>query len=148
MIDEAANDKDGVIAFKKLSFDKTGTYRYTISEVNDQQKDIKYDDSEKTVVITVKDGGNGVLEASLEMCGELVFTNTYQEKDPSDNPSDDSGNNGGNGGNSGTGGNGASTIGGSGTKTGDSSDIALALGLMFIAATTAGILLVRRRLER
>lgn len=148
VIDEAANDKDGVIAFKKLSFDKTGTYRYTISEVNDQQKDIKYDDSEKTVVITVKDGGNGVLEASLEMCGELVFTNTYQEKDPSDNPSDDSGNNGGNGGNSGTGGNGASTIGGSGTKTGDSSDIALALGLMFIAATTAGILLVRRRLER
>ena len=156
VIDEAANDKDGVIAFKALSFDATGTYSYTISEVNDQQKNIKYDDSEKTVTITVKDGGNGVLEASVETSDELVFTNAYEaggSKDPSDNPGDNGGNSG-TGGNNGTGGNGGAgndgtnVNDGSGAKTGDSSDIALALGLMLIAATTTGILLVRRRLER
>ena len=148
VVDEAANDKDGVIAFKELSFDAVGTYHYTISEINDKQKDIKYDDSEKTVVITVKDGGNGTLEASMEISDELVFTNAYEAGGSGGDPSDDPGNNGSGAGTDGNGGTGQSSINGSGAKTGDPTDIALALGLMLIAATTAGILLVRRRLER
>ena len=53
VIDEAKNDKAGAISFKALEFDKAGTYKYTISEVNDKQKEIKYDTSEKAVTITV-----------------------------------------------------------------------------------------------
>lgn len=148
VIDEAKNDENGVIAFKELSFDAVGTYHYTISEVNDRQKNIQYDDSEKTAVITVKDGGNGTLEAPMETSGELVFTNAYDAGGSGGDPSDDPGNNGSGAGTDGNGGNGQSSINGSGAKTGDSADIARALGLMLIAATTAGILLVRRRLER
>ena len=162
VVDEAKNGENGVIEFKKLTFDKVGSYNYTVSEVNDKQENIQYDDSEKTVEITVTDNGSGALEATVKTDEELSFTNVYQAKDPSD----DHGNNGGDNGNNGTAGSGdnngnsnngsAGTGGtdgtninsGSGAKTGDSTDIALALGLMLIAATTTGILLVRRRLER
>lgn len=143
VIDTAKNDGNGVIAFKELKFDEEGTYSYTVSEVNDKQKNITYDTSEKKVVITVKDNGHGELEASIESDGELSFTNTFtgSSQDPS-NPGQP-GNPGGIGGN-GAGG----ILSGSGAKTGDSSDIALALGLMLIAATAGGILLVRRKMEQ
>ena len=146
VIDTAKNDGNGVIAFKELKFDEEGTYSYTVSEVNDKQKNITYDTSEKKVVITVKDNGHGELEASIESDGELSFTNTFagSSQDPS-NPGQP-GNPGISGGGNGTNGAGG-ILSGSGAKTGDSSDIALALGLMLIAATAGGILLVRRKLD-
>ena len=78
VIDEAKNNKAGAISFKALEFDKAGTYKYTISEVNDKQKEIKYDTSEKTVTITVKDSGDGYLQAQVESEKQLIFTNTFE----------------------------------------------------------------------
>lgn len=124
VIDEARNDKTGVISFKSLKFDKAGTYRYTVSEVNDQQKEIKYDSSEKAVSITVKDSTSGYLEAQVESEDQLVFTNAYEAA-------------GGNGG-----------IGGHGTKTGDNFNLLIPILLMLAAAAGGSALFIRRRNHR
>lgn len=118
VIDEAKNDKAGAISFKALEFDKAGTYKYTISEVNDKQKEIKYDTSEKTVTITVKDSGDGYLQAQVESEKQLIFTNTFE------------------------------AAGGSGTKTGDNMNLVLPIMMMLTAAAIGSVLLIRRKYHR
>lgn len=118
VIDEAKNDKAGAISFKALEFDKAGTYKYTISEVNDKQKEIKYDTSEKTVTITVKDSGEGYLQAQVESEKQLIFTNTFE------------------------------AAGGSGTKTGDNMNLVLPIMMMLTAAAIGSVLLIRRKYHR
>ena len=118
VIDEAKNDKAGAIAFKALEFDKAGTYKYTISEVNDKQKEIKYDTSEKAVTITVKDSGDGYLQAQVESEKQLIFTNTFE------------------------------AAGGSGTKTGDNMNLVLPIMMMLTAAAIGSVLLIRRKYHR
>lgn len=118
VIDEAKNDKAGAISFKALEFDKAGTYKYTISEVNDKQKEIKYDTSEKTVTITVKDSGDGYLQAQVESEKQLIFTNTFE------------------------------AAGGSGTKTGDNMNLVLPVMMMLTAAAIGSVLLIRRKYHR
>lgn len=118
VIDEAKNDKAGAISFKALEFDKAGTYKYTISEVNDKQKEIKYDTSEKTVTITVKDSGDGYLQAQVESEKQLIFTNTFE------------------------------AAGGSGTKTGDNMNLVLPIMMMLTTAAIGSVLLIRRKYHR
>lgn len=118
VIDEAKNDKTGAISFKALEFDKAGTYKYTISEVNDKQKEIKYDTSEKAVTITVKDSGDGYLQAQVESEKQLIFTNTFE------------------------------AAGGSGTKTGDNMNLVLPIMMMLTAAAIGSVLLIRRKYHR
>lgn len=118
VIDEAKNDKAGAISFKALEFDKAGTYKYTISEVNDKQKEIKYDTSKKTVTITVKDSGDGYLQAQVESEKQLIFTNTFE------------------------------AAGGSGTKTGDNMNLVLPIMMMLTAAAIGSVLLIRRKYHR
>lgn len=118
VIDEAKNNKAGAISFKALEFDKAGTYKYTISEVNDKQKEIKYDTSEKTVTITVKDSGDGYLQAQVESEKQLIFTNTFE------------------------------AAGGSGTKTGDNMNLVLPIMMMLTAAAIGSVLLLRRKYHR
>lgn len=118
VIDEAKNNKAGAISFKALEFDKAGTYKYTISEVNDKQKEIKYDTSEKTVTITVKDSGDGYLQAQVESEKQLIFTNTFE------------------------------AAGGSGTKTGDNMNLVLPIMMMLTAAAIGSVLLIRRKYHR
>lgn len=118
VIDEAKNDKAGAISFKALEFDKAGTYKYTISEVNDKQKEIKYDTSEKAVTITVKDSGDGYLQAQVESEKQLIFTNTFE------------------------------AAGGSGTKTGDNMNLVLPIMMMLTAAAIGSVLLIRRKYHR
>ena len=118
VIDEAKNDKAGAISFKALEFDKAGTYKYTISEVNDKQKEIKYDTSEKAVTITVKDSGDGYLQAQVESEKQLIFTNTFE------------------------------AAGGSGTKTGDNMNLVLPIMMMLTAAAIGSVLLLRRKYHR
>ena len=105
VIDEAKNDK-------------AGTYKYTISEVNDKQKEIKYDTSEKIVTITVKDSGDGYLQAQVESEKQLIFTNTFE------------------------------AAGGSGTKTGDNMNLVLPIMMMLTAAAIGSVLLIRRKYHR
>lgn len=75
----AKNAADGTVGFKAISYDKPGAYRYSISEVNDAQKNVTYDAAEHRVTVTVTDDGAGHLVATVTYNGDVapVFKNTY-----------------------------------------------------------------------
>lgn len=81
VVSEAVNDANGGVTFKTLDFDKADTYKYTISETNDAQEYITYDETEYEVTITVKDDREGNLTAKVSYGDEesIVFINEYDE---------------------------------------------------------------------
>ena len=78
----ATNAANGSIGFGTIVYDQAGTYKYTVSEVNDKQDGVTYDDTTYEVTVTVTDNtAEGRLEANVDY-GEataLVFTNTYKK---------------------------------------------------------------------
>ncbi len=116
VIAEAKNDKTGAVMFDTVKFKKAGVYEYTVSEVNDKQANIKYDEHVYKIKVTVTDDGSGTLTAEVSD-GSIVFTNHYKPA-------------------------------GTGTDTGDNSNMAVALGLMMMAATAGGAVLVRRKINQ
>ena len=79
VVAEAKNNEKGQIIFETLEYDKAGTYKYTISEVNDKQENITYDAKVYGVTVTVVDDEKGQLKATVEG-DSAVFTNEYAEK--------------------------------------------------------------------
>lgn len=79
VLQTANNAADGTVGFKAISYDKPGTYGYSISEVNDAQKNVTYDAAEHQVTVTVTDDGAGHLVATVTYDGDVapVFKNTY-----------------------------------------------------------------------
>ena len=79
VLQAAKNAADGTVGFKAISYDKPGAYRYSISEVNDAQKNVTYDAAEHQVTVTVTDDGAGHLVATVTYDGDVapVFKNTY-----------------------------------------------------------------------
>lgn len=116
VIAEAKNDKNGAVMFDTVKFKEAGVYEYTVSEVNDKQAGIKYDEHVYKIKVTVTDDGSGTLSAEVSD-GSIVFTNHYKPA-------------------------------GTGTDTGDNSNMAVALGLMMMAATAGGAVLVRRKIKQ
>ena len=116
VIAEAKNDKNGAVMFDTVKFKEAGVYEYTVSEVNDKQANIKYDEHVYKIKVTVTDDGSGTLTAEVSD-DSIVFTNHY-------------------------------TPAGTGTDTGDDSSMAVALGLMMMAATAGGAVLVRRKINQ
>lgn len=58
--------KSGEVAFKSLTYSKTGTYYYTIVEdTSTQAEGIVYDQTQHNYVVTVTDDGNDALKASI-----------------------------------------------------------------------------------
>lgn len=80
-VERATNKADGSVQFKAISFDKAGTYEYTIEELNDKQKEITYDTKVHHVTITVTDDGEGSLKAVLTGDTAAVFINSYDNGD-------------------------------------------------------------------
>ena len=80
-VESATNKADGSVQFKAISFDKAGTYEYTIEELNDKQKEITYDTKVHHVTITVTDDGEGSLKAVLTGDTAAVFINSYDNGD-------------------------------------------------------------------
>lgn len=79
VLQTAKNAADGTVGFEAISYDKSGTYAYSISEVDDGQKNVTYDAAEHRVTVTVTDDGAGHLVATVTYDGAVapVFKNTY-----------------------------------------------------------------------
>ncbi len=79
VLQTAKNAADGTVGFEAISYDKPGTYAYSISEVDDGQKNVTYDAAEHRVTVTVTDDGAGHLVATVTYDDAVapVFKNTY-----------------------------------------------------------------------
>lgn len=72
----ARNAADGTVSFQPVEFAGPGTHTFTISEVNDDQANVTYDDASYELTVNVTDDGEGHLSASVD--GQTpVFKNTY-----------------------------------------------------------------------
>ena len=79
VVSKAKNTANGQVAFGTIIYDEEGTYEYTISEKNDKQKNVTYDEAVYKVTVTVTDNGEGSLLAEVAYTdGKApVFTNKY-----------------------------------------------------------------------
>lgn len=80
-----ADEGDGTLVFDKLTFGKTGIYRYTVDETDTQLGGVTYDTTSHTVTVTVtEDAASHTLTAKTEYSTEngsedgIRFDNTYQ----------------------------------------------------------------------
>ena len=80
-VETVKNDKDGNITFKPLSFDKLGTYTYTVSEVNSHDEDTIYDTMVANVKVTVVRDGK-VLVTQVDLPKDTTFNNTHKDTTP------------------------------------------------------------------
>ena len=80
-LETVTNDKDGNITFKPLSFDKLGTYTYTVSEVNSHDEDTVYDTMVANVKVTVVRDGK-VLVTQVDLPKDTTFNNTHKDTTP------------------------------------------------------------------
>lgn len=73
-----SNESDGGILFR-VKIAKEGTYNFVVTEVNDGQRDIVYDNREVRVVVTVYENEEGQLKVrDIQQQGDGVFTNKYR----------------------------------------------------------------------
>lgn len=83
------NDQRGDVLFDAISYTKTGTYDYTLSEVHGDRGGITYDATKHHVKVTVTDNGEGQLLADVKYDGGTnipEFTNTYRAQPATDTP--------------------------------------------------------------
>lgn len=111
------NSVDGTVSFGAVTFDKVGEYDYTVTEVNDGQNGITYDENaDRTIHVSVTDDGEGHLVAEVtygEDGSYFVNTDTTGGDNPGggdepgtdsgENPGGDPGDGNGNGGGNGSG---------------------------------------------
>lgn len=153
----AKNAADGSVTFDALTFKQTGTYTFTVSEVDDGQAHVTYDKAVHKIVVTVSDKAadgtkTGYLSAKVSYEGDAnippVFTNSYAENPGTPGTPENPGTPGGGSDNgSGSGSSGDGSKGGM-PDTGDRSLPVEALAAMAgIGALTAvgGAVLYRRR---
>ena len=76
---KATNDANGQIVFEPLEFSEAGTYEYVISEVNDDQANVTYDDTTYHLTVSVVDK-DGRLEAHAQFENDAMpaFANAYE----------------------------------------------------------------------
>ena len=128
VIAEAKNDASGKIKFENLKFEDEGTYEYTVTEVNDKQTGITYDEREFKVTVKVSDNGEGTLSAETDS-DDIVFTNSY--KAPKDGKTTDTPK--------------KPDKARRGVATGDNSHMVLYLVLMIAAAAAVSMVIIRRK---
>lgn len=81
VIQEVKNKADGSIVFEPIAVpaDSIGkTLKYTVTEVNDGQKFITYDEKTIKISVLVKDDGKGNMEFEITYPEEAVFKNKYE----------------------------------------------------------------------
>ena len=97
LVEQVTNDADGKFAFKKITYtlddlekDAKGLPKetkktYTVSEAipgeSKKDKNVTYDDDVYTVIVTLKDDGNGKIAVTTDKSEKgAEFTNTYKSK--------------------------------------------------------------------
>jgi len=87
VVAEAKNTAEGKVAFVR-SFEKAGTYTYTLVEKVGTEEGIEYDKTEHTVKVTVVADGQGLLTATVSYADgkAVVFTNKYTVPNPTPDP--------------------------------------------------------------
>lgn len=158
----AKNAADGSVTFDTLTFKQTGTYTFTVSEVDDGQAHVTYDKAVRKIVVTVSDEAadgtkTGYLSAKVSYEGDAnvppVFTNSYAENPgtpgtPENPGTPGGGSDGGSDNGSGSGSSGDGSKGGM-PDTGDRSLPVEALGAMAgigaLAVAGGAVLYLRRR---
>lgn len=95
VIATATNTKDGKIVFDAIELSQAGRYEFTVSEEEGILEYVTYDETEYLVKVEVVDDGNGKLKAEAAVISvsgkntdEIVFTNTYEEPIPEEEPKD------------------------------------------------------------
>ena len=127
----ATNAADGSLVFEPVSLDAAGEYHLTLSEVNDAQDNVTYDDHVYQLDVTVADDGEGSLYvASYTVDGGTdlpVFENAYVAPEAPSEPA-------------------APQAPAAVPNTGDATSLVLplAIGTCALAAACAALLLVRR----
>lgn len=82
----ASNAADGSVAFGKITYKKTGTYKFIISEVipddavENVKDDILYDTATYTVVVVVGDNENGKLKIESQTLSDESTSATFTNK--------------------------------------------------------------------
>uniref|UniRef100_UPI0025ECA61B Spy0128 family protein n=1 Tax=uncultured Streptococcus sp. TaxID=83427 RepID=UPI0025ECA61B len=79
-VEETVTNKDGKATFSKLSFDKVGTYTYTITELPGADKNVDYDDMEVTMTVTVTQNAAGDLQAAVKYSAEGGYKISADDK--------------------------------------------------------------------
>lgn len=127
----ATNAADGSLVFEPVSLDAAGEYHLTLSEVNDAQDNVTYDDHVYQLDVTVADDGEGSLYvASYTVDGGTdlpVFENAYVAPEAPSEPA-------------------APQAPAAVPNTGDATSpvLPLAIGTCALAVACAALLLVRR----
>ncbi|WP_148130163.1 Spy0128 family protein, partial [Streptococcus sp. HMSC078H03] len=78
--EETVTNKNGKATFSKLSFNKVGTYKYTISEIAGSDANVDYDAMTVTMTVTVTENAQGDLQASVKYSGAGGFASSADDK--------------------------------------------------------------------
>ena len=81
VVQTVGNTSDGRVAFSNLSFEKPGTYTYTVEEVKGNNEDIIYDGMKATVSITVTRDGEALV-STVTNPKDTIFNNYVKELKP------------------------------------------------------------------
>ncbi|MFD0702845.1 Spy0128 family protein [Slackia equolifaciens] len=129
------NNAQGVVSFGSITFDAVGEYDYTVTEVNDGQDGITYDeDATRTIHVSVTDDGEGHLVAEVTYGSDgSHFVNVNTTGGNNDGGDNGDGGNGGDNGGTGDAGNGSGN-GSSFAQTNDATPWPLAMALALVAA--------------
>ena len=74
------NKADGKATFSKLTFNKVGTYDYTITEIPGSDKNVDYDEMTVSMTVTVTENAQGDLQAKVKYSAEGGFKSSADDK--------------------------------------------------------------------
>lgn len=77
VVSTGVNAADGSISFRPITYTASGTYTYTITEVNGGLKGVEYDTASYTVTVNVSDEGGKLVATPVYPDGGVTFRNKY-----------------------------------------------------------------------
>ncbi|WP_270537251.1 Spy0128 family protein, partial [Streptococcus salivarius] len=78
--EETVTNKNGKATFSNLTFNKVGTYTYTITELKGSDTNVDYDAMTVKMTVTVTENSKGDLQASVKYSGTGGFASSADDK--------------------------------------------------------------------